>query len=189
MICALTGRTEKMLTYPPALPAQQDMQTPMAEAPAFACQLLQAATQTVTILLAGFILPGRKIEFGQAARPALTEAMRPDQMRNHFPIAGWPHHFRPTALRAHRCAMPSMRRCPGGPRPEASSAWRSPPRALSDAARQRLPSGNKPAWSEKHDPEALHRRPATFAGCGLNRGGGLSASVSDPESRQLEAKG
>ena len=28
-------------------------------------------------------------------------------MQNHFPLAGWPHHFRLTALRAHRCGMPS----------------------------------------------------------------------------------
>ena len=129
-----------LVVHPPPLAAQQDMQTPIAEAPTLGRQIAQALAQAFALLLARLVLPGRKFEIGQPTSPALAEAMRRDQMRNHFPLAGRPHHFRLTALRAHRYAMPSRRHGPGELRPAASSAWHSPPRAPSGGARRKPPS-------------------------------------------------
>ena len=64
-------------------------------------ELLEPLAQRGPLLPANSVLPGRKIEVGQPAGPALGQTVRLDQVRDHRTLAGRPHHFRPSTVAAN----------------------------------------------------------------------------------------
>ena len=70
-----SARIRRFVIDSPTLPPQQEVETPIAEAPALPCELLQANVQTVAILPTGFVLPGRNLKAGQPPGPALAKTM------------------------------------------------------------------------------------------------------------------
>jgi len=76
-----------------AVPAKQDVQSPVAEPPALLRQLTQTRPQVAIIIPARTISHARAICSDDSTRPPLAHSQRRLEMRDRLPLRGGRYHF------------------------------------------------------------------------------------------------